>query len=560
MLNKRWHNGRELQADADSVLIGSIDQGTGSSRFLVFSSSTGALITYHQEEVDIIYPRNGWAEANPDQLVQSVLSCISSAVSNLAALGIAANRIGCIGIANQRETLVAWDRRTGEPVHPAILWLDARTEQTVERLIATTRSRSAAEFRSICGLPITTYFTGVKIRWLLDNVPAARELQSSGNLMMGTVDTWLLYKLTGEYATDVTNASRTMLLDLATCQWDPRLCRFFGLDQKMLPKVCSSAELFGRISVADCPLAGVPITGILGDQQAALVGQGCLESGDTKNTYGSGCFMLCNTGLSPVVSSSGLLTTVAYQLGRSAAPVYALEGSVAVAGTAIRWLRDSLGIVGSVAETETLAGKVPDTAGCYFVPAFNGLYCPYWRSDARGLIVGLTGATSREHLCRAALEAVCYQSRELLDCMETECGTTLNRIKVDGGMTSNRLLMQLQADLAGVTVVRPEMAETTALGAAVAAAWGHGIDMTASVRQSSVTEFYPMTGPVDRLRKFQRWLDAVQRSIGWHRQEDDGEGDAGGSSAGSLGSAGHLAFAVFLVGSAALLALSLSVK
>ncbi|PAA71936.1 hypothetical protein BOX15_Mlig007390g1, partial [Macrostomum lignano] len=546
--------------DADSVLIGSIDQGTGSSRFLVFSSSTGALITYHQEEVDIIYPRNGWAEANPDQLVQSVLSCISSAVSNLAALGIAANRIGCIGIANQRETLVAWDRRTGEPVHPAILWLDARTEQTVERLIATTRSRSAAEFRSICGLPITTYFTGVKIRWLLDNVPAARELQSSGNLMMGTVDTWLLYKLTGEYATDVTNASRTMLLDLATCQWDPRLCRFFGLDQKMLPKVCSSAELFGRISVADCPLAGVPITGILGDQQAALVGQGCLESGDTKNTYGSGCFMLCNTGLSPVVSSSGLLTTVAYQLGRSAAPVYALEGSVAVAGTAIRWLRDSLGIVGSVAETETLAGKVPDTAGCYFVPAFNGLYCPYWRSDARGLIVGLTGATSREHLCRAALEAVCYQSRELLDCMETECGTTLNRIKVDGGMTSNRLLMQLQADLAGVTVVRPEMAETTALGAAVAAAWGHGIDMTASVRQSSVTEFYPMTGPVDRLRKFQRWLDAVQRSIGWHRQEDDGEGDAGGSSAGSLGSAGHLAFAVFLVGSAALLALSLSVK
>ncbi|PAA63448.1 hypothetical protein BOX15_Mlig011932g3, partial [Macrostomum lignano] len=545
---------------ADSVLIGSIDQGTGSSRFLVFSSSTGALITYHQEEVDIIYPRNGWAEANPDQLVQSVLSCISSAVSNLAALGIAANRIGCIGIANQRETLVAWDRRTGEPVHPAILWLDARTEQTVERLIATTRSRSAAEFRSICGLPITTYFTGVKIRWLLDNVPAARELQSSGNLMMGTVDTWLLYKLTGEYATDVTNASRTMLLDLATCQWDPRLCRFFGLDQKMLPKVCSSAELFGRISVADCPLAGVPITGILGDQQAALVGQGCLESGDTKNTYGSGCFMLCNTGLSPVVSSSGLLTTVAYQLGRSAAPVYALEGSVAVAGTAIRWLRDSLGIVGSVAETETLAGKVPDTAGCYFVPAFNGLYCPYWRSDARGLIVGLTGATSREHLCRAALEAVCYQSRELLDCMETECGTTLNRIKVDGGMTSNRLLMQLQADLAGVTVVRPEMAETTALGAAVAAAWGHGIDMTASVRQSSVTEFYPMTGPVDRLRKFQRWLDAVQRSIGWHRQEDDGEGDAGGSSAGSLGSAGHLAFAVFLVGSAALLALSLSVK
>uniref|UniRef100_A0A1I8I853 Probable glycerol kinase n=1 Tax=Macrostomum lignano TaxID=282301 RepID=A0A1I8I853_9PLAT len=532
MLNKRWHNGRELQADADSVLIGSIDQGTGSSRFLVFSSSTGALITYHQEEVDIIYPRNGWAEANPDQLVQSVLSCISSAVSNLAALGIAANRIGCIGIANQRETLVAWDRRTGEPVHPAILWLDARTEQTVERLIATTRSRSAAEFRSICGLPITTYFTGVKIRWLLDNVPAARELQSSGNLMMGTVDTWLLYKLTGEYATDVTNASRTMLLDLATCQWDPRLCRFFGLDQKMLPKVCSSAELFGRISVADCPLAGVPITGILGDQQAALVGQGCLESGDTKNTYGSGCFMLCNTGLSPVVSSSGLLTTVAYQLGRSAAPVYALEGSVAVAGTAIRWLRDSLGIVGSVAETETLAGKVPDTAGCYFVPAFNGLYCPYWRSDARGLIVGLTGATSREHLCRAALEAVCYQSRELLDCMETECGTTLNRIKVDGGMTSNRLLMQLQADLAGVTVVRPEMAETTALGAAVAAAWGHGIDMTASVRQSSVTEFYPMTGPVDRLRKFQRWLDAVQRSIGWHRQEDDGEGDAGGSSAG----------------------------
>ncbi|PAA59395.1 hypothetical protein BOX15_Mlig011932g5, partial [Macrostomum lignano] len=440
---------------ADSVLIGSIDQGTGSSRFLVFSSSTGALITYHQEEVDIIYPRNGWAEANPDQLVQSVLSCISSAVSNLAALGIAANRIGCIGIANQRETLVAWDRRTGEPVHPAILWLDARTEQTVERLIATTRSRSAAEFRSICGLPITTYFTGVKIRWLLDNVPAARELQSSGNLMMGTVDTWLLYKLTGEYATDVTNASRTMLLDLATCQWDPRLCRFFGLDQKMLPKVCSSAELFGRISVADCPLAGVPITGILGDQQAALVGQGCLESGDTKNTYGSGCFMLCNTGLSPVVSSSGLLTTVAYQLGRSAAPVYALEGSVAVAGTAIRWLRDSLGIVGSVAETETLAGKVPDTAGCYFVPAFNGLYCPYWRSDARGLIVGLTGATSREHLCRAALEAVCYQSRELLDCMETECGTTLNRIKVDGGMTSNRLLMQLQADLAGSQLSDP---------------------------------------------------------------------------------------------------------
>ncbi|CAH1795884.1 unnamed protein product [Owenia fusiformis] len=453
-------------------LIVAVDQGTSSTRVLIFSSKTAELITYHQTEISQKFPKEGWCEEDPKEILSSVYVCIDKAVQNLKALGIASSNIKAIGITNQRETTIVWDKITGEPLYNAIVWLDGRTATTVDSLVSKTPKQTKEHLQPKCGLPISTYFSAVKLRWLLDNETAVQTALQDGRLMFGTVDTWLLWNMTGGlnggvYITDVTNASRTMLMNVHSLKWDSDLCKFFDVPMSILPEIRSSSEIYGCLS--EGPLKGLPISGILGDQQAALVGQACFKRGQVKNTYGTGCFMLYNTGSEAVMSEHGLLTTVAYKLGKDAPVCYALEGSVAIAGAAVRWLRDNLGIIEKSSDIEKLASTVESPHGCYFVPAFSGLFCPYWQPDARGTICGLTQFTNKAHIARACLEAVCFQSRELLDAMNQDSGIPISSIQVDGGMTENTLLMQLQADLAGIPVVRPSMPETTALGAAMAA-------------------------------------------------------------------------------------------
>ncbi|XP_045132251.1 glycerol kinase-like [Portunus trituberculatus] len=506
-------------------LVGAVDQGTSSTRFLVFSATTGEVLTYHQVEVAQHYPKEGWVEQDSNELLKSVHTCILKAVENLKSLEIDPGDIKAVGITNQRETTIVWDKTTGLPLCNAIVWLDARTASTLEAILKETPGQNKDYVKDLCGLPISTYFSALKLRWLLDNVPEVQEAAAKGNLLFGTVDSWLLWNLTGGldgglHVTDVTNASRTMLMNISTLEWDANLCKFFKIPMSVLPEIRSSSEIYGYIT--EGPLLGIPISGVLGDQQAALVGQMCLSRGQAKNTYGTGCFLLYNTGTQIVQSEHGLLTTVGYKLGKKSPTIYALEGSVAIAGAAVTWLRDNLHVIKSSTDIEPLAKKVKDSGGVYFVPAFSGLFAPYWRSDARGTICGLTQASTSAHLARAVLEAVCFQTREILDAMQKDSGITLNKLQVDGGMTCNNTLMQLQADIAGVPVARPSMTETTSLGAAMAAGSAEGIEVWDLTKLTPLTndDFTPSIMPEEREMRYEKWCMAVQRCMDWELPRD----------------------------------------
>ncbi|CAG8457446.1 14683_t:CDS:2 [Acaulospora colombiana] len=456
--------------------VGSIDQGTTSSRFLIFDQN-GILVAYHQVEFSQYYPNPGWIEHDPAEILDSVQECINKAIKKFENKGHSVSDIKAIGITNQRETTLVWDKVTGKPLYNAVVWCDIRTHELVHQLNAKSPLGKDV-LKKTCGLPITTYFSAVKLRWLLDNILVVKDAYDNGTLMFGNIDTWLIWNLTGKcdgglHITDVTNASRTMFMDINTLEWSEQALEFFGIDGSCLPRICSSSEIYGYVKTVES-IKGIPIAGDLGDQQAALVGQKCFRSGDAKNTYGTGCFMLFNTGTEPVISKTGLLTTVGYKFGKEPT-VYALEGSIAVAGSAVKWIRDNLGIIKEAREINELAAKVEDTGGVYFVTAFSGLFAPYWRDDARGCIVGITQYTNRNHIARATLEAACYQTKAILDAMNSDSGHPLKSLKVDGGMTNSDLCMQIQANILGIEVERPEMRETTALGAAIAAGYAVGV-------------------------------------------------------------------------------------
>ena len=502
--------------------VGAIDQGTTSTRFIVFDHS-GAEVAIEQVEHRQIYPRPGWVEHDP---LEILARCREVIRGGLARAGIGAGDLAAVGIANQRETTVVWDRRTGQPVYNAIVWQDTRTDGFIAELA---RDGGQDRFRSRVGLPLATYFSGPKIRWVLDNVPGARARAEAGDLLFGTIDSWVMWNLTGGAAgagtgsarsadgvhvTDVSNASRSMLMNLRTLDWDADILAVMGVPRSMLPSIRASSEVYGD-AVGD--LAGVPVAGDLGDQQAALFGQTCFEPGEVKNTYGTGCFMLLNTGTEPVASKSGLLTTLGYRIGTEPAR-YALEGSIAIAGALVQWLRDNMGLIRSSDEIETLARTVDDNGGVYFVPAFSGLFAPYWRSDARGVIAGLTRYVNRGHIARAALESTAWQTREVLDAMNADSGVAVTALKVDGGMVRNELLMQFQADVVGVPVIRPKVAETTALGAAYAAGlavgfWSAIDDLRAN--WASDREWRPTMDPARREKEYRLWKKAVTRTFDW---------------------------------------------
>jgi glycerol kinase len=447
-----------------SKYVGAIDQGTTSTRFIVFDRS-GAIISSAQAEHAQIFPKPGWVEHDPVEIWRNTLAVIAAAMERA---GIAASELAAVGLTNQRETTVVWNRRTGKPLHNALVWQDTRVDELVAEYA---RVGGQDRFRERTGLPLASYFSAFKLKWLLHQVPGARALAESGDALFGTIDCWLAWNLTGGAAgglhvTDVTNASRTQLMNLATLEWDASLLAEFDIPQAVLPRIVSSSEVYADIAVD--PLAGVSLAGILGDQQAALVGQTCFQSGEAKNTYGTGCFLLMNTGETPIASRAGLITTVAYRLGTER-PRYALEGSIAVTGALVQWLRDNLRLIRTSAEVEAVAREVEDNGDVYFVPAFSGLYAPHWKLGARGIIAGLTGFANRGHLARAALEATAYQTRDVLAAMESDSGIAIRELRVDGGMIVNELLMQFQADILDVDVVRPRIAETTALGAAYAA-------------------------------------------------------------------------------------------
>ena len=480
-------------------VVAAIDQGTTSTRCMLFDHDA-QVVARAQVEHKQHFPRPGWVEHDANEIWANTRAVTADALDEA---GLTAADVAAVGITNQRETTVVWDRRTGEPIAPAIVWQDTRTQSICDSLGDQDR------YRDRVGLPLATYFAGPKIRWLLDNV------QATGDLAFGTIDSWLMWKLTGEHVTDVTNASRTMLMDLDTLQWVPEIADEMGVALSMLPEIRSSSEVYGTVQSG--PLHGVPVAGILGDQQAATFGQACLSPGDAKNTYGTGNFLLLNTGPDKVLSSNGLLTTVCYALG-DAPPVYALEGSIAVTGSLVQWLRDNLGLINDAAEIETLAGTVDDSGGAYFVPAFSGLFAPYWRPDARGAIVGLTRYVNRGHLARAVLEATAFQTREVVDAMHADSGVGLTSLKVDGGMVGNELLMQFQADILDVPVVRPVIAETTALGAAYAA--GLAVEFWSSTDEirtnwTADRTWEPAMDATDRAARYSDWKKAVTRTFDW---------------------------------------------
>ena len=497
---------------ADFILA--IDQGTTSTRAMVFDHS-GSVVSTGRLEHEQILPRPGWVEHDPGEIWKNTREVIGQALSRA---DITRHDVAAVGITNQRETTVVWDRTTGEPVYNAIVWQDTRTQGIVERLAA---DGGLDRFQRTVGLPLSTYFAGTKIVWILENVDGAREKAEAGDLIFGTTDTWLLWNLTGGtdggvHVTDVTNASRTLFMDLATLQWDESILQAFDVPASMLPEIRSSSEVFGRVEPSSL-LREVPVAGILGDQQAATFGQVAFEVGEAKNTYGTGNFLIFPTGTEIVHSTNGLLTTVAYRLGEGE-PHYALEGSVAVTGSLVQWLRDNLGIIASAADIEQLARTVEDNGGAYFVPAFSGLFAPYWRSDARGALVGLTRYVNRGHIARAALEATAFQSREVLDAVHADTGKPLTELRVDGGMVANDLLMQFQADLLGVPVVRPQVAETTALGAAYAAGlavgfWADFDDLRKNWREDRRWE--PLMDAAERERRYRLWKKAVTRTFDW---------------------------------------------
>jgi len=495
--------------------IGAVDQGTTSTRFMIFDHD-GREVGRHQLEHEQILPRAGWVEHNPLEIWERTQTVIGTA---LTSTGLHARDLAAIGVTNQRETTIVWDARTGRPLHNAIVWQDTRTDSIASAL---ERDGHGDTIRHKAGLPPATYFSGGKLQWLLENVDGLRESAERGDALFGTPDTWVVWNLTGGadggvHATDVTNASRTMLMDLETLEWDDELLALFGVPRAMLPTInpSSHATAYG-VTVAR-GLPPVPVTGVLGDQQAATVGQVCFAPGEAKNTYGTGNFLLLNTGEEIVRSANGLLTTVAYQLG-DAKPVYALEGSIAVTGSAVQWLRDQLGIISGASEVEHLAAQVDDSGGVYFVPAFSGLFAPYWRSDARGAIVGLSRFNTNAHLARATLEAICYQSKDVADAMTADSGVALEVLKVDGGVTANELCMQLQSDILGVPVSRPVVAETTALGAAYAAGlavgfWSSTDELRANWAQGKRWE--PTWSDDQRTIGYAGWRKAVDRTLDW---------------------------------------------
>jgi len=487
--------------------IGAIDQGTTSTRFIVFDRA-GETIAVAQNEHRQIYPMPGWVEHDPIEIWRNTRAVVGEA---LRGAGLTRGDLAAVGITNQRETTLLWDRTTGQPLHNAVVWQDTRVDPMVAEYA---RDGGQDRFRAQTGLPLTSYFSALKLRWLLDNVPNARLRAEAGDLLFGTIDSWLLWNLTGLHLTDVTNASRTQLMDLHTLQWDDALLETFGIPRAVLPEIVPSSAVYG---VARGELEGVPIGGILGDQQAALVGQTCLHPGEAKSTYGTGCFLLMNTGLAPMPSTSGLVTTVAYKLGNRPA-CYALEGSIAITGALVQWLRDNLGIIGSNADVERLAGSVPDNGDVYFVPAFSGLYAPYWRADARGIIAGLTRYATAGHIARAALEATAYQTFDVIDAMQRDSGVAIRTLRVDGGMVQNQLLMQFHADLLDVPVIRPRTTEATALGAAYAAglAVGYWRSTDDLLRNWAAQHTWqPQMGEERRARLIASWRKAVARTFDW---------------------------------------------
>jgi len=496
-----------------SRYVGAIDQGTTSSRFIVFDRQ-GKIVSIAQKEHRQIYPQPGWVEHDPLEIMRNTDEVIGAA---LARANLGAADLAAIGITNQRETTLLWDRRTGTPLCNALVWMDTRTAPLVAGY---TREGGQDRFRGRTGLPLTTYFAGLKLRWILDNVEGARQQAESGEALFGTIDSWLTWNLTGgakggAHLIDVTNASRTQLMNLASCAWDDEMLAEFAIPRSCLPRIVSSSEVYGETSTAWLP--GVKLAGILGDQQAALVGQTCFAPGEAKNTYGTGSFLLMNTGTKPVQSKAGLLTTLAYRFGGEA-PCYALEGAIAITGALVQWLRDNLGLFEAAPQIEPLAASVEDNGDVYFVPAFSGLYAPYWRDDARGLIAGLTRYATRAHLARAALESTAYQVRDVVEAMQADCGIRLSSLRTDGGMVANNLLMQFQADMLDAPVIRPKVTETTALGAAYAAGLAVGFwDNTEDLRANWAIDrtWTPGMARERREHYYKRWKKAVERSFGW---------------------------------------------
>lgn len=497
--------------------VAAIDQGTTGTRCILFDHG-GQIVASAYEEHRQFYPQAGWVEHDPLEVWERTQAVVRAALARGA---VPPEQIAAVGVTNQRETTVVWDPRTGRPYYNALVWQDTRTKEICDRLA---REGGQDRFRPQVGLPLATYFSGPKLCWLLENVPGLRAVAERGAALFGTIDTWIVWWLTGgpdggAHVTDVTNASRTMLMNLSTLDWDEGILRRLDIPRSMLPQIrpSSDPQPYGLTRPAGPFSAALPVCGDLGDQQAALVGQACFTPGEAKNTYGTGCFMLLNTGPRPVPSRSGLLTTLAYQFGRQPA-VYALEGSIAITGALVQWLRDNLHFFSRSAEVEDLARQVQDAGGTYIVPAFSGLFAPYWRSDARGVIVGLTRYVTREHLCRAALESTAYQTRDVLEAMEKDSGVRLTALKVDGGMVVNELLMQFQADILGVPVVRPRVSETTALGAAYAAGLAVGFwrDMDELRRNWGIDRTWePRMEEGRREELYRGWKRAVERTLGW---------------------------------------------
>ncbi|SNS28574.1 glycerol kinase [Geodermatophilus saharensis] len=500
--------------------VAAVDQGTTSTRCIVFDHA-GSVVASAQEEHRQVFPRAGWVEHDPGEIWGNTRDVVGLALARADAV---AGDLAAVGLTNQRETAVVWDRATGEPVYNAIVWQDTRTDAICRQLGEL--GGGADRYKERTGLPLATYFAGPKVRWILDNVEGARERAEAGELLMGTIDSWLLWNATGGpdgglHLTDVTNASRTLLMDLATLQWDESIAAEMRIPLSMLPEIRSNSEVYGEGRKGGA-LAGVPIAGSLGDQQAATFGQVCFTPGMAKNTYGTGNFLLLNTGETAVRSDNGLLTTVCYRLGEEK-PVYALEGSIAVTGSLVQWLRDNLRLIGGAGEIEAVARSVEDNGGAYFVPAFSGLFAPHWRSDARGALVGLTRYVDRGHVARAVLESTAYQTREVVEAMDADSGVALRELRVDGGMVVNELLMQFQADVLGVDVVRPRIAETTALGAAYAAGlavgfWADRDELTAQWAEDR--RWTPQMPAEQRERYYRKWQKAVTRTLDWVDEDD----------------------------------------
>jgi glycerol kinase len=499
-----------------SKYVAAIDQGTTSTRFMIFDHA-GDVIAVDQKEHEQIYPKPGWVEHDPLEIWACTVDVMNGALEKS---GVSPDDLAAIGITNQRETTVLWDKNTGKPVYNALVWQDTRTNSIINDLA---KEGGQDRFRLKTGLPLATYFSGPKLKWIFDSVDGARAKAESGNLLFGTIDTWLIWNLTAEHITDVTNASRTLMMDINTLDWDEEILDILDIPLAVLPQIKSSSEIYGYLKDRGGVFAAgdggrsIPVAGNLGDQHAALFGQTCFDPGEAKNTYGTGCFMLLNTGEKPVQSRAGLLTTLGYKIGEQKA-VYALEGSIAITGALIQWLRDNLGLIQSSAEVETLAKSVEDNGGIYFVPAFSGLYAPYWKSDARGVIAGLTRYVNKGHIARAALEATAYQTREVLDAMEADSGVKLSALKVDGGMVFNELLMQLQADVLNVPVIRPKVAETTALGAAYAAGLAVGFWKDFDELRSNWSmdkKWDPQMSTETRKKLYSGWKKAVTRTFDW---------------------------------------------